>query len=155
MPGSTARVIVTRPLQLVSIMVSQSSSDGLVRRLEAQRQAGVVDQHVDGCQAGGSAAIASMIDDLLVTSRSTGSRADAEFGCQASQASLRRPAGDHLVPATNLRAIAAPKPAVAPVMKTIIVCPCERKEVDQIVVEACDRRAVAAPPICARAFALV
>ena len=46
-PGSTARVIVISPLQLVSTIRSQSSSDAALRGLEPQRQAGVVDQQID------------------------------------------------------------------------------------------------------------
>ncbi len=78
--------MVTRPLQLVAIMVSQSSSGAsCAGSVPSARPALLISTSIC-CQSAGSTASAASIDALLVTSSVTGSSGVAQFGGQSVEA---------------------------------------------------------------------
>ena len=118
---------VTRPLMLVSIMLSQSSSEPRAPAPGSASPALLTSTSMV-CPRTERVASALSTATLSVTS-STSARAEGRVGGQRLQPVGAPPADDHPGAIPNeARAVAAPKPAVAPVIKTIIVCPCEIKK---------------------------
>ena len=119
--GNTVRVTVTSPLVLVSIIVSHSSSELDCAGAVPKARPALFTSTSIGFQSAGSCASALSTEARSVTSIVTGSRRSPSSPCSRARRSVRRAAAMTQCPlATNLRAIASPKPALAPVIRTIM-----------------------------------
>ena len=124
MSGSTARVMVTRPWQLVAIMVSQSSSGTSWAGAVFSARPALFTSTSIGFHSGGRPDRAASIEARLVTSSVTARALSPSSRARSAMRSVRRAARTTRWPwETKVRAISAPKPADAPVMKTIMMGP--------------------------------
>ena len=122
MPGSTARVTYIRPLQLVSTIWFQSSSDASCAGSSPSARPALLTSRSIAARSGGSAAIAcATAAPSRTSSGRTKSRSSPSSARSASSRSTRRPAAMTRCPSrANRRAISAPNPDEAPVTRTIM-----------------------------------
>ena len=125
MPGTTRRVIVSRPLMLVSIIVSQSSGSPSYSGSSPKASPALFTSTSISCHSAGRLAIL-----VWAFSRSLTSKASASTSVPLAVNSLLisarrcsfRPVRISLSPfSANLRAQASPMPLVAPVIKIVLL----------------------------------
>ena len=120
-PGSTARVIYTRPLLLVSIMSSQSSTLARCAGSRPSASPALLTRISISRHSAGRLAMVSSMAARLRTSNCTVRTLSPNSSLSAFKRSLRRPVAITLCPlAIKRRVMLSPKPAVAPVTSTII-----------------------------------
>ncbi len=120
--GSSAWVTLTRPVMLVSIMVCQSARSTCCAGCGASARPALLTRQSIWRNSAGSCATTSCTAPAWRTSSvaiCTGTFADSS-PFSSSRRSLRRPVSTSAQPASaKRRAVARPKPEVAPVMNTI------------------------------------
>jgi hypothetical protein len=125
MPGRIARVTNIRPFTLVSTICSQASISALwAGSSPSARPALFTTTSISASSAGKARTACSTAGRSRTSSTSVCRRSVASSPASAFRRSCRRPeATTRCPPATNFFVIAAPKPALAPVTKTVIDMP--------------------------------
>src|SRR6478752_10378025 len=122
MPGSTALVHQARPAQLVSIICCQLSGSARCAGSRPRASPALLTRMSISANAAGKDCTAAATADWSCTSSSTGCTSAPSSSASSSRRSRRRAAMTTRAPSVaNLRAMAAPNPALAPVTRTVVM----------------------------------